>query len=79
MPAMILPTLMRGAAAIGLALALIGCRMDAPDSPTPPHASAAAEQVVIGDISWYVDMDAARAVARSTGKALWVHFGENPG
>lgn len=68
---------------LALALALAACRMDAPDPPTSAHATsgpaADAAQVVIGEIRWYVDMDAARAVARQTGKALWVHFGENPG
>lgn len=38
-----------------------------------------AERVRIGDIQWYVDYDAALAIAREQDKALWVHFGENPG
>lgn len=40
---------------------------------------ADATQVVIGDVSWYVDYDAAVAIARAADRPLWVHFGENPG
>lgn len=76
------------AAAIGLLTA--ACRMDSPpdkgappDKGTPPGEStppaAAAEQVQIGDVQWYVDYEAAVEIAREQDKALWVHFGENPG
>ena len=47
---------------------------DAEDAPT-----AAAETRRIGNIDWYLDYDAALAVARRENKALWVHFGEDPG
>ena len=33
----------------------------------------------IGEIDWYVDYEAAQLIARAQDKALWVHFGENPG
>ena len=36
-------------------------------------------RVTIGAIRWYVDYEAALTVARAQDKALWVHFGENPG
>lgn len=47
----------------------------APDGPTTSDA----ERVQIGGVHWYVDYEAALEVARQEEKALWVHFGENPG
>lgn len=61
---------------------LAACSMDTDDAPTPPAAepsAAAATQVRIGEIDWYVDYAAAQAVAREVDKPLWVHFGEHPG
>lgn len=43
------------------------------------QATVQADRVKIGGVSWYVDYEAAQAVAREQDKALWVHFGENPG
>ncbi len=39
----------------------------------------APKRVKIGKIDWYVDYDAALAVAKKEKKLLWLHFGENPG
>jgi len=50
----------------------------APDASDASDAPAA-EQVLIGDVNWYVDYDAALAIAHEVDKPLWVHFGENPG
>jgi len=61
--------------AMVLGLGAAACRMD-------PEASASvstAKRVTIGDVQWYVDYDAALAIAREQDKALWLHFGENPG
>ena len=71
--------LLRGATLLCLALALplAACHMD--DHETPASQHLAEGQGLIGDVAWYVDYDAALAVATQTGKALWVHFGENPG
>ena len=51
-----------------------------PSSSTPPpeHAGTRA-QVLIGGILWYVDYESAVEVAKEQDKAMWVHFGENPG
>lgn len=74
-----------------LLVALLGtgtlaCRADTPQAQTSSSTGEAtapappgAEQVRIGGVLWYVDYDAALAVAREQDKALWVHFGENPG
>ncbi|MEM7305954.1 MAG: hypothetical protein AAF682_04755 [Planctomycetota bacterium] len=51
------------------------CQMD----PAPPSSEAESAQVLIGGVRWYVDYEAAQEVARREQKALWVHFGENPG
>lgn len=48
-------------------------------APAPGEPEAAGAQVLIGDVAWYVDYDAALEIARAQDKALWVHFGENPG
>ena len=81
------PTRPRALTALAVAAIAIGtaaCRTDA----SPTTASGAAEhggesgdveRVRIGGILWYVDYDAALAVAREQDKAMWVHFGENPG
>lgn len=61
-----------------LLLSLTACRMDASDD-SPPAAADNASQVTIGEVSWYVDYEAALEVAKRDDKALWVHFGENPG
>ena len=66
------------AAVLGLAAcqsdAHVSAPADAEEAPT-----AAAETRRIGKIDWYLDYDAALAVARQENKALWVHFGEDPG
>lgn len=50
------------------------------DTPRPePDAAPGAAQVRIGSVDWYVDYEAAVEVARAQRKALWVHFGEDPG
>ena len=60
-------------AALALAgLVGLACRADG-------DGDAPAGTVKIGDIRWYVDYDAALEVAKEQDKALWVHFGENPG
>lgn len=69
---------------LGLVL-LMGTACRAESVPEPPTtasedtAAEAPERVLIGGIRWYVDYEAALAVAREQDKALWVHFGENPG
>jgi len=66
--------------ALGLlaGLALASCHSE-PSSMEPATSRADASRVRIGDIDWYVDYDAALEVAREQDKALWMHFGENPG
>ncbi len=49
------------------------------DSSNAEASELHVEQVRIGEILWYVHYDAALAIAREQDKALWVHFGENPG
>ena len=67
----------------GLALwALVGllagaCRLESSAEPRPEGSQP--ERVQIGSVHWYVDYEAAVQVAREQDKALWVHFGENPG
>ena len=56
-------------------LALLACRAE----PSPAGPLEASPTVQIGEITWHVDVDAALAVARAQDKALWMHFGENPG
>ena len=74
-----------GPVALGLITSLVGTGMAGcqTESPAPQAATEAAptdaEQVRIGGVLWYVDYDAALEVAREQDKALWVHFGENPG
>jgi hypothetical protein len=72
--------LLTARAALGLVLAIgvgsLACRLD---ESRPSAAPSAATRVTIGEIEWYVDYDAAVEVAREQDKALWVHFGENPG
>jgi len=55
-------------------LAFLACKMGSDE-----RTVSGAEQVLIGDIRWYVDYEAAVEIAREQDKALWVHFGENPG
>ena len=61
--------------ALSGALALFACRME----PDPAPRIEASPTVQIGEILWHVDIDAALEVARAQDKALWMHFGENPG
>jgi hypothetical protein len=67
--------------ALLLGLLVSGCRMESSTETNPPAAptAPASAQVLIGDVSWYVDYEDAVAVARAADKPLWVHFGENPG
>ena len=60
----------------GLALA---CRTAAPRAATETPEAGAAPRVLIGAVRWYVDYESAVEIAREQDKALWVHFGENPG
>jgi hypothetical protein len=64
--------------ALALGLGAGGCRSDA-RANADDSAEPVPQQVTIGDINWFVDYDAALASAREQDKALWVHFGENPG
>ena len=67
-------------AAFLLVALLVACRMESQPPPTEPAGSTAgAHQVVIGEVLWYVDYDAAVDIAVAEDKPLWVHFGENPG
>jgi len=68
------PTMFRASAAM-LLLALPACRT----APVEEETSGGDGRVTIGEVSWYVDYEAAVAVARAEQKPLWVHFGENPG
>jgi len=61
-------------AVVVIGMVVTGCR-----SPSTDDETVAAEQVLIGGVLWYVDYDAALEIARREDKALWVHFGENPG
>ena len=65
------------AATVAFVAASLGACAAAPE----PAAldSAANAKVQIGAIHWYVDYEAAVAVAREQDRALWVHFGETPG
>lgn len=64
------------AAALLALLPAFACR----GALTPAEgAGPDAGTVRIGDVHWYVDYDAALAVAREQDKAMWMHFGENPG
>ena len=67
---------LQGGLALSFLAALFACRSDdgSAGAETPML-----ERATIGQISWYVDYDAAVEVAREQDKALWVHFGENPG
>ncbi len=71
------------AGTLALALTLLAaCTLTGDDpnaeaSDTP--GSSMTTQVSIGDVRWYVDYDEGLAAARAQNKALWVHFGENPG
>jgi len=71
------PVAATAVAAAAVLLSLATCRVDGGE-PEPTNA-ADARQVAIGEVRWYVDYDAAVAVAREEDKPLWVHFGENPG
>jgi hypothetical protein len=66
------------ALALSLGLLASACRMESSTDATPPTAPVSG-QVLIGDVSWYVDYEDAVTVARREDKPLWVHFGENPG
>ena len=66
------------------ALMLGACTMPSSTDDTAASANPGAPEgtvltVLIGGVSWYVDYDAAAEIARAQDKALWVHFGENPG
>jgi hypothetical protein len=63
---------------MAIALGASACRTESHPSESRSSGSVA-ERVTIGDVTWYVDYDAALAIAREQDKALWVHFGENPG
>ena len=67
-------------AAALLGIATSACRTDSrsPETGTV-SAQSTEQQVQIGGVFWYVDYDVALTVAREQDKALWVHFGENPG
>ena len=65
--------------ALLLALLVTACQMDSTEHDAAPAPSGAPDQVSIGLVLWYVDYAAALQVAREEDKALWVHFGENPG
>ena len=75
-----LPPLRTAAAGLvaGLALFASACRMEAHHEVSDSRTFEA-PQVRIGEIDWYVDYEAAQLIARAQDKALWVHFGENPG
>lgn len=64
-------SLLRAAAAALVAAPLAACAL----GPTPETSA----MVQIGAIDWYVDYEAALEIAREQDRALWVHFGENPG
>lgn len=73
------PALRGAGLLVPLLLVLVGCRA-ATDEPAAPAGSGDVPVTVpIGDVEWYVDYDAAVAVARRRDVPLWVHFGENPG
>ena len=74
------PTPVRRAlfASVMSAFLVMSCRMESHDE-RPPVSAEGAAQVSIGEISWYVDYDDALEIAKREDKALWVHFGENPG
>ena len=61
-----------------LGLALVACQVETRSTSTA-DVTVMPEQIPIGDVMWYVDYEAAVEVARAEGKALWVHFGEDPG
>jgi len=63
---------------LALGVGASACHMDSPSSATSDSESHV-ERVPIGEVLWYVDYDAALEVAREQDKALWAHFGENPG
>jgi hypothetical protein len=69
------------ALALLLGLLASACHMESSADAKPPVAptAPAAGQVLIGDVSWYVDYEVAVTIARAADKPLWVHFGENPG
>ena len=69
------PALWQVAGGLLGALLAASCRGGPEEAPKVGEAA----QVTIGDVRWYVDYDAAVEVARQAEKALWVHFGENPG
>ncbi len=76
----------RLSAALSIGLLVMACQMDSEearpskdDAAREPAEAASAELVRIGEIDWYVDYAQALEVARTEDKALWVHFGENPG
>lgn len=57
------------------ALGALGLALGAP----PPPAQAALERPELGDVTWHRDLDAARALAKKTGRPLLVLFDEVPG
>ena len=67
--------------AVALGCCALACQSDVGPEPSVGASASVenAERVLIGDIHWYVDYDAATKIAREQDKALWVHFGENPG
>jgi hypothetical protein len=67
-------------AAFALCCLVTACSVDSPmNTEIPEVAAESAEQVLIGNVHWFVDYDAAATMARAEDKPLWVHFGEHPG
>lgn len=68
-------------AILGLAVPSLGDQDDGKkkDAKKEDTKKAGPKRVKIGKIDWYVDYDAALAVAKKEKKLLWLHFGENPG
>jgi len=71
------PLRVRASALVLVVAATAACRAGVESSSEP--AAAGGDRVTIGDVHWYVDYEAAVEVARAQDKALWMHFGENPG
>lgn len=65
-------------ALMALGMGATACRVET-RTPGTSASGSSPEKVTIGDVDWYVDYDAALGIAREQDKALWVHFGENPG
>lgn len=61
------------------AFAPIAAVQATPDETAMTDLDGEPKTVTIGCITWYVDYDAALAIAKKQNKPLWLHFGENPG